>query len=75
VRCPQSDPIVPLTLTFELDADVIGKQVRMGDGYFPIMLHKKPPFDLPVIYEDDYFAIGKSRDVRVGPIITVFDRV
>lgn len=37
--------------------DVLGKQVRMGEGYFPIMNHKKPPFDLPVVYEDDHFAI------------------
>ena len=37
--------------------DVLGKQVRMGDGYFPVMNHKRPPFDLPVVYEDDYFAI------------------
>lgn len=37
--------------------DVLGKQVRMGDGYFPVMHHKRPPFDLPVIFEDDHFAI------------------
>lgn len=37
--------------------DVVGKQVRMGDGYFPVMNYKKPPFDLPVVYEDDHFAI------------------
>ena len=42
-----------------LDSDVIGKQVRMGDGYGHIMNHEKPPFDLPVVYEDDYFAVGK----------------
>ena len=30
----------------------------MGPGYFPVMNHKKPPFDLPVLYEDDHFAIG-----------------
>lgn len=29
----------------------------MGSGYFPIMNHKKPPFDMPVIFEDDHFAI------------------
>ena len=37
--------------------DVIGKQVRMGSGYFPVLSYKKPPFDLPVIYEDDQFAL------------------
>jgi 23S rRNA pseudouridine1911/1915/1917 synthase len=36
--------------------DVIGKQVRMGTGSYPIMSYKQP-FDLPVVYEDDYFAI------------------
>jgi 23S rRNA-/tRNA-specific pseudouridylate synthase len=29
----------------------------MGSGYFPVLGHKKPPFDLPVIYEDDHFAL------------------
>jgi hypothetical protein len=47
-------------LLIPIETDVIGKQVRMGDGYFPVLGHKKPPFDLPVVYEDDYFAIGKS---------------
>lgn len=47
-------------LFIPIETDVIGKQVRMGDGYFPVLCHKKPPFDLPVVYEDDYFAIGKS---------------
>ena len=39
--------------------DVICKQVRMGDGKMPMMSHEKPPFDLPVVFEDDHFAIGK----------------
>jgi hypothetical protein len=39
--------------------DVLAKQVRMGSGNFPVMNHKKPPFELPVIFEDDHFAIGK----------------
>jgi hypothetical protein len=39
--------------------DVIAKQTRMGDGHYPTMHHKKPPFDLPVMFEDDHFAIGK----------------
>lgn len=33
----------------------------MGDGYFPIMNHQKPPFDLPVVFEDDHFAIGELK--------------
>lgn len=37
--------------------DVLAKQVRMGEGYFPVMNHKKPPFELPVVFEDDHFAI------------------
>jgi len=37
--------------------DVVCKQVRIGDGKFPTMSHKKPPFELPVIFEDDHFAI------------------
>ena len=36
--------------------DVIAKQVRMGTGSYPVMNYKQP-FDLPVVYEDDYFAI------------------
>jgi hypothetical protein len=39
--------------------DVLAKQVRMGSGEHPTMFHKKPPFELPVVYEDDYFAIGE----------------
>jgi hypothetical protein len=41
--------------------DVIAKQTRIGDGSFPVMNHRKPPYDLPVIFEDDHFAIGTSR--------------
>ncbi|KAL3903537.1 MAG: hypothetical protein SGILL_010408, partial [Bacillariaceae sp.] len=37
--------------------DVIGKQVRIGSGNFSVMNYKKPPFELPVVYEDDHFAI------------------
>ena len=37
--------------------DVLAKQTRMGSGTYPVLNHKKPPFDLPVVYEDDYFAI------------------
>lgn len=40
--------------------DVLAKQIRIGDGLFPVLGHKRPPFDLPVIYEDDHFAIGKK---------------
>ena len=42
------------------NTDVVAKQVRMGDGYFPIMNYKKPPFELPVLYQDDHFALGKD---------------
>eukprot|EP00550_Attheya_septentrionalis_P009044 CAMPEP_0198283538 /NCGR_PEP_ID=MMETSP1449-20131203/3105_1 /TAXON_ID=420275 /ORGANISM="Attheya septentrionalis, Strain CCMP2084" /LENGTH=581 /DNA_ID=CAMNT_0043980183 /DNA_START=154 /DNA_END=1899 /DNA_ORIENTATION=- len=37
--------------------DVIGFQVRMGGGFYPEMRYEKPPFELPVVYEDDHFAI------------------
>lgn len=37
--------------------DVLAKQVRMGSGKYPVLNYKKPPFDLPVVYEDDHFAI------------------
>jgi len=39
------------------ESDVLGRQVRIGSGGFPVLSHKKPPFDLPVAYEDDYFAV------------------
>jgi len=37
--------------------DVIARQVRMGGGFYPSLNYLPPPFDLPVVYEDDYFAI------------------
>ena len=37
--------------------DVIGRQVRMHGGFYPGLECNKPPFDLPVVYEDDHFAI------------------
>ena len=37
--------------------DLIGQQVRMGDGTSLNVNYQKPPFDLPVVYEDDYFAL------------------
>lgn len=37
--------------------DVVAKQVRMGDGKYSCLSHKDPPFELPVVYEDDHFAI------------------
>lgn len=40
--------------------DVIAEQTRMGEGYFPREVYDKPPFDLPVVYEDDHFAIGEK---------------
>jgi hypothetical protein len=49
-RARVGDRVVP--------GDILAKQVRIGDGVFPTMHHKKPPFDLPVIFEDDHFAIG-----------------
>jgi hypothetical protein len=39
--------------------DVLACQIRIGDGVFPAMHHRKPPFELPVIFEDDHFAIGR----------------
>jgi hypothetical protein len=52
IRARTGDRIFP--------GDVLAKQVRMGDGKFPSMRHPRPPFDLPVIFEDDHFAIGKK---------------
>lgn len=37
--------------------DTVGKQVRIGSGYFPVLNYKKPPFELPVIIEDDHWAL------------------
>ncbi len=37
--------------------DVIGYQVRLHGGFYPGFQTQKPAFDLPVIYEDDHFAI------------------
>jgi 23S rRNA-/tRNA-specific pseudouridylate synthase len=37
--------------------DVVAKQVRMGDGNSPTLSYRKPPFELPVLFEDDYFAL------------------
>mmetsp|Transcript_14943 Transcript_14943/g.41598 ORF Transcript_14943/g.41598 Transcript_14943/m.41598 type:complete len:549 (+) Transcript_14943:139-1785(+) len=37
--------------------DVICIQVRIADGTAPAMRHQKPPFELPVVFEDDHFAI------------------
>jgi 23S rRNA-/tRNA-specific pseudouridylate synthase len=37
--------------------DKICVQVRMGDGYFSALGHRKPPFELPVVYQDDHFAL------------------
>ena len=39
--------------------DIIGKQVRMHGGFYPGMNNQKPPFELPVVYEDDHFAVGE----------------
>lgn len=37
--------------------DVIGKQVRIGNGYFPVLGYKKPSFEMPVVFEDDHCAL------------------
>lgn len=37
--------------------DVIGIQCRMHGGFYPGFDTTKPPFDLPVLYEDSHFAI------------------
>lgn len=37
--------------------DVIAIQVRMGGAFYPGMTYSKPPFEVPVVYEDDHFAI------------------
>jgi 23S rRNA pseudouridine1911/1915/1917 synthase len=36
--------------------DTVAKQLRMSNGEYPTMSFKQP-FELPVVYEDDYFAI------------------
>ena len=33
------------------------RQVRMGGTFYPSVAHVAPPFPLPVVYEDDHFAI------------------
>lgn len=38
--------------------DIIGRQVAVGKGYYSARQHKRaPPFELPVVFEDDHFAI------------------
>ena len=37
--------------------DVIAKQIRMGSGYFPVLAYKQPPFEVPVVYQDDSWAM------------------
>lgn len=38
--------------------DVLGIQCRMRGGYYPgFETATKPPFELPVVYEDDHFAV------------------
>jgi 23S rRNA-/tRNA-specific pseudouridylate synthase len=37
--------------------DVIAYQVRMSGGFYPNAGILKPSFDVPVVYEDDHFAI------------------
>jgi len=51
-----------------LPGDVLGRQLRIGDGTFPDSCHEKPPFDLPVIFEDSHFAIGKIQRSRANQV-------
>lgn len=37
--------------------DIIGIQCRMHGGFYPGFETTKPPFELPVVYQDDHFAI------------------
>mmetsp|Transcript_18603 Transcript_18603/g.39125 ORF Transcript_18603/g.39125 Transcript_18603/m.39125 type:complete len:574 (+) Transcript_18603:66-1787(+) len=37
--------------------DVLCEQIRIADGTVPVARHQKPPFELPVVFEDDHFAI------------------
>jgi 23S rRNA pseudouridine1911/1915/1917 synthase len=37
--------------------DAIAEQIRIGNGKYPILSYYPQPFDLPVIYEDDYMAL------------------
>lgn len=38
--------------------DVLARQVRISDGtYLQSTRHRKPPFEVPVVYEDDHLAI------------------
>ncbi len=37
--------------------DVIGIQTRMHGGFYPGFDTSKPPFELPVVYEDSHFGI------------------
>jgi 23S rRNA-/tRNA-specific pseudouridylate synthase len=40
-----------------LFGDIICVQIRIGDGYFSALGHQEPPFELPVVYQDDHFAL------------------
>ena len=44
----------------------------MGGGFYPSLECAKPPFDLPVIYEDDHFAIGKKNLETLSRISSPF---
>lgn len=37
--------------------DIVAKQVLMPDALYHGMVYDKPPFDLPVVYEDDHCAV------------------
>ena len=51
-----------------IPGDVLARQLRIGDGTFPDSRHEKPPFDLPVIFEDSHFAIGKIQRSRANQV-------
>ena len=45
-----SDRVIP--------GDIIGKQIRLSHGHYSRYIGiSKPPFDLPVLYEDDHIAV------------------
>mmetsp|Transcript_17669 Transcript_17669/g.51427 ORF Transcript_17669/g.51427 Transcript_17669/m.51427 type:complete len:531 (-) Transcript_17669:86-1678(-) len=47
--------------------DVVCEQARLGNAFYPTDDGAKPPFELPVVYEDDHFAIvNKPSGVNVN---------
>ena len=57
IRARVNDRIYPM--------DVLAEQSRLGNTFYP--RDEEPPFSLPVIYEDDFFAIvNKPAGVNVN---------